>query len=187
MNSQKILSIIYFEDEKRSVSKRWRRTHDYHDQEVIRMTEEIELRIGEMEITNSKGILTARALGSCVAVAIYDRQNEVGGMAHVLLGNGKRKKEGRCCMYADEAVENLIKGIISKGGRRRNLKAKIAGGASMFSSTSAGKIGKKNVKTVRRELEDRNIPIEGEDIGGTHARNVRFKVGSMSMKVEVKI
>jgi len=151
------------------------------------MTEEIEIRIGEIEITDSKKILTARALGSCVAVAMFDRENEVGGLAHVLLGKGNRKKDGKTCMYADKAVKNLEKGILKKGGKKRKLKSKIAGGASMFSSTSSGEVGQDNVKTVTEELENRNIPIVGKHTGGTHARNVRFKVGSMSMKVEVKI
>lgn len=150
------------------------------------MTEEIEIKIGEMEITNSKKVLTARALGSCIAVGIYDRQNEVGGMAHVLLGSGNRKKDKKSYMYADKAVESLIEGIVRKGGERTNLKAKIAGGASMFSSNTRG-VGKNNIDTVKKELEDRDISIEGEDLGGTHARNVSFKIGSMSMRVEVKI
>lgn len=151
------------------------------------MTEEIEIKIGEMEITDSKKVLTSRALGSCVAVAIYDRQNEVGGMAHVLLGSGDREKNGKSYMYADKAVESLVKGITKKGGKRKNLKAKIAGGASMFSSNSSGGVGKNNIDTVKEELEDRDISIEGKDLGGTNARNVSFKIGSMSMKVEVKI
>ncbi|MFW5946702.1 MAG: chemotaxis protein CheD [Candidatus Natronoplasma sp.] len=150
------------------------------------MTEEKEIKIGEMEVTNSKKILTARALGSCIAVAIYDRQNEVGGMAHVLLGSGNRKKGKKSNMYADKAIKNMIKEIASEGGKRANLKSKIAGGASMFSSNSRG-VGQSNIDTVKKELEEREIPIEGKDVGGTHARNVSFKIGSMSMKVEVKI
>jgi len=151
------------------------------------MTEEKEIKIGEMEVTGDKKIMVARALGSCVAVAIYDRQNEVGGMAHVLLGGGKKKREDKPAFYADKAIDRLVKQIQKSGGKKENLEAKIAGGASMFSSQSNGDIGNKNIETVIKELEDREIPITGKDIGGTHARNVRFKIGSMSMMVESKI
>ncbi len=151
------------------------------------MTEEEEIKIGEMEITNQKKILVARALGSCVAVAIYDPENEVGGMAHILLGKGNKKRKGKTALYADKAINRMVKKIQEAGGRRKNLEAKIAGGASMFSSQSKGDIGDDNIEAVLKELKDRNIPITGKDIGGTHARNVRFKVGSMSMRVEVKV
>ncbi|MBS3816859.1 MAG: chemotaxis protein CheD [Candidatus Thermoplasmatota archaeon] len=151
------------------------------------MTELEEIKIGEMEITDDEKTMVARALGSCVAVAIYDGENEVGGMAHILLGEGSKEKENKPAFYADKAIEKLIRDIRRSGGERENLEAKIAGGASMFSSRSNGDIGNKNTETVIKELEDRNIPITGKDIGGTHARNVRFKIGSMSMKVESKI
>ncbi len=155
--------------------------------EGAHMTEEEEIKIGEMEITKDKKIIVARALGSCVAVAIYDNENEVGGMAHVLLGKGNKKREGKTALYADKAIDRMIREIQRSGGEKENLEAKIAGGASMFSSQSNGDIGKKNVNSVIKELEDRDIPVTGKDIGGTHARNVRFKVGSMSMSVESKI
>jgi len=151
------------------------------------MTEEEEIKIGEMKITGEKKELVARAMGSCVAVAIYDNQNEVGGMAHVLLGTGNKQREGKTALYADKAIDRLVKEVRKSGGERRNLEAKIAGGASMFSSQSTGDVGRKNVEAVIKELEDLNIPVTGKDIGGTHARNVRFKVGSMSMTVEVKV
>jgi len=151
------------------------------------MTEEEEIKIGEMKITKDKKIIVARALGSCVAVALYDREKEIGGMAHVLLGKGNKPREGKNALYADKAVDRMVREIRKSGGRKENLEAKIAGGASMFSSQSNRNVGKKNVEAVIKELEDRNIPITGKDIGGTHARNVRFKVGSMSMTVESKI
>ncbi len=151
------------------------------------MTEEEEIKIGEMKITGDKKILVARALGSCVAVAIYDGENEIAGMAHVLLGKGKKQRKGKTALYADKAIDRMVKEIRKSGGKRKNLEAKIAGGASMFSSQSNGDVGRKNVEAVIKELKDRDIPITGKDIGGTHARNVRFKVGSMSMTVESKI
>ncbi|MEF8834855.1 MAG: chemotaxis protein CheD [Candidatus Thermoplasmatota archaeon] len=151
------------------------------------MTEEEEIKIGEMEITKDKKMIVARALGSCVAVAIYDSKNEVGGMGHVLLGKGNKERKGKTALYADKAIDRMIKKIQKLGGKGENLEAKIAGGASMFSSQSNGDVGKKNVQSVIKELEDREIPVKGKDIGGTHARNVRFKVGSMSMSVESKI
>jgi len=151
------------------------------------MTEEEEVKIGEMKITDDKKIIVARALGSCVAVAIYDSENEVGGMAHILLGKGKKQRKGKNALYADKAIDRMVKEIRKSGGQRENLEAKIAGGASMFSTQSDGDVGRKNIEAVIKELEDREIPITGKDIGGTHARNVRFKVGSMSMTVESKI
>lgn len=151
------------------------------------MDKKEEVKIGEMRVTDNEKVLLVRALGSCIAVAVYDEDNEVGGLAHVLLGKGNRKREGKDALYADQAIDTLVNQIQRLGGEKENLEAKIAGGAYMFSSNIENHIGKKNIKAVEKELKDYGIKISGKDVGGENARNVKFKVGSMAMKVESKI
>lgn len=149
--------------------------------------DKIEVGIGKLEVIRGSGTLVARSLGSCVAVALYDEENEVGGMAHVLVAEGDKKKKDKPAMYADKAVRRLKRKIGELGGKRRNLEAKIAGGSQMFSFKSRGAVGDKNVEAVEDALEDNNISIVGRDTGGDKARTVEFRVGSMSMKVIIKI
>ncbi len=149
--------------------------------------DELEVGIGKLEVIRGSGTLIARSLGSCVAVAMYDEENEIGGMAHVLVAEGNKKKKKKPAMYADKAVKRLKRKIIELGGNRRNIEAKIAGGSQMFSFKSRGAVGDKNVKAVKDALNDQNISIAGKDTGGDKARTVKFRVGSMSMKVIIKI
>jgi chemotaxis protein CheD len=62
------------------------------------------------------------------------------------------------------------------GCRRKNLAAKIVGGANMFSDIvqSAVPIGLRNVSAVRQKLEELGIPIEAEEVGGTKGRTMIF-------------
>ena len=81
-------------------------------------------------------------IGSCVVVALYDPKARVGGMFHAMLpsrkGSSHKSKEkevasnGLDPKYVDEALGQLILEIEKKGGRVRNLKATIIGGASIF-------------------------------------------------------
>jgi chemotaxis protein CheD len=61
------------------------------------------------------------------------------------------------------------------GCRKRNLIAKIAGGASMFNFSDKSiisDIGKRNAESVKIALEKASIPILAEDTGGNKGRTM---------------
>lgn len=151
------------------------------------MTTEFKVGIGKIKVVDGHNSLIAKSLGSCIGVAVYDEKNDVAGLAHVMLPEGDKDKPEKPAMYAPEAVELLKEEIIEKGGRKRNLKAKISGGAQMFSYTSDKNIGSRNAKKIKEELKNNDIKLTGEDVGGDHARTVTFKTGSMTMMVSIKI
>lgn len=161
--------------------------------------------IGQAHVDSSKAVFVARALGSCIAVAIYSPFTKVGGMAHVLLpasdNKDMRKKnpvaprkvaEGQVARRADEAVEYLVSEIKQKnrmsfGERQFVLRAKIAGGAELFPRTrglNSLPMGPKNVRSVRDALKSRNISLKGEDVGGNWGRNVYFYLDTAKMVVK---
>ena len=95
----------------------------------------IDVPIGEIRVARGPAVLEANALGSCIAVALYDPFCRVGGMAHVMLpGAAPRKEhaEGRQYRYAKNAVDNLVQNILAAGGRRENLVAFAAGGGNVL-------------------------------------------------------
>ncbi len=161
--------------------------------------------IGQAYVDSGNAVFVARALGSCIAVAVYSPFTKVGGMAHVLLprSNHKdmRKKdsvalrkvaEGQVARRADEAVAYLVSEIerknrVSYGDRPFVLRAKIAGGAELFPRTrglNSLPMGPKNVRSVREALESRNIALRGEDVGGNWGRNVYFYLDTAKMVVK---
>jgi chemotaxis protein CheD len=121
-------------------------------------------------------------LGSCIGVALFDRVEKVGGMAHVILpdsnsGSGDRGK------FADTAVEALIQDVVQAGANSKRLIAKIAGGASMFGADDGSGLGRRNAEAVKQRLQEFKIRIAAEDIGGTKGR--RMTMDPSTGQVEV--
>ncbi|MQY43872.1 chemotaxis protein CheD [Epibacterium sp. SM1969] len=126
---------------------------------------------GEYRVTTDPSVVLSTVLGSCIAACVYDDQNGVGGMNHFLLAhsNGAGAASAR---YGVHAMELLINGIMKKGAQRRNLQAKVFGGAKM--SVNLSDIGAKNTAFIQSFLRDEGIPCISSSVGGTSARRVRF-------------
>jgi chemotaxis protein CheD len=138
---------------------------------------EIQVGMGEVKIAGSPALLKAVGIGSCVAVALYDRNSKVGSMVHVVLpcieDSHDRSNPGR---FADVAIGMMVDKMKAAGSLPWNLKAKIFGGGNMFPETispdSDMDIGKKNLVAVREELKQFDIEIVAEDVRGDIGRTV---------------
>ena len=67
--------------------------------------------------------------------------------------------------------------MIKKGAKLRNMRAKIAGGASMFNFSDKSivmDIGNRNSIAVKNALKVLAIPLLAEDIGGNKGRTLIF-------------
>ncbi|MGD8279493.1 MAG: chemotaxis protein CheD [Gemmatimonadota bacterium] len=136
--------------------------------------------IGQARVAGADTILYALGLGSCVAVVLYDSTRRLGGMAHALLpqpANGAPPATpGR---YVSTAVDTLIRAMEEAGASRRSLRARLAGGASMFDAAVGGEarqLGMRNVLAARTALARAGIPVDREDVGGGHGRSVYLHV-----------
>lgn len=121
-------------------------------------------------------------LGSCVAACIWDPLLGIGGLNHFLLPERELHDDWHqltsySCRYGNLAMEQLINGILSAGGQRQRLKAKIFGGAQMTKS-SVLNVGQSNIEFVKEYLKTEGIPVEGEDLGGPWPRKVLFHPNS---------
>ena len=58
---------------------------------------DLRVKVADYAVSRGEGVISTIGLGSCVAIAIYDKQTRVGGMAHVLLPSEglSRDKENR--------------------------------------------------------------------------------------------
>lgn len=74
---------------------------------------------------------------------------------------------------------------IANGAGTRGLRAKIAGGASMFSFSSNPNmaIGERNIEAVVKILQDLNIPIIGQDTGGNTGRTMVVDLEDFSVSI----
>ncbi|MBV7257154.1 chemotaxis protein CheD [Pacificimonas sp. WHA3] len=128
---------------------------------------------GDSQVSNEEDLILTTVLGSCIAACFYDPVARVGGINHYLLARGKATDETSLKRYGVYAMEVLINAMFAMGASRRNLKARIFGGATMRSAF--GDIGNDNIAFAHNFLRNERIPLVGEDTGGTAARRVEFR------------
>jgi chemotaxis protein CheD len=131
----------------------------------------VQIMQGDFYVTDSPDEVLTTILGSCVAACIRDPVAGVGGMNHFLLPEGSGADSG-AQRFGVNAMEMLINGILSRGGDRRRLEAKLFGGANVMAGLS--NVGTHNADFARRFLEDEGIYLVGEDVGGTAPRRIQF-------------
>jgi chemotaxis protein CheD len=142
------------------------------------------VKIADLAVKKSGGVLVTYGLGSCVGIALYDPRARVGGLAHILLNDSSKFLRPNIinvnpAKFADTAVPHMIGQMIALGAKKNSLEAKIAGGASLFNFKSeSGNVGDKNIEAVRLALNNEGIKICFEDVGGSWGRTMRLFVDS---------
>ncbi|WP_286172871.1 chemotaxis protein CheD [Caproiciproducens sp. MSJ-32] len=142
------------------------------------MQEKREVRVGiaDAAVVSSPDTLITMGLGSCVGVALYDREKKLAGLVHIMLPDSKQFKDiVNPYKYADLGIEKLLLKMLSLGGNRECITAKIAGGASMFNFSDKriiSDIGQRNVLATREAIRKFAIPIIAEDVGGNKGRTM---------------
>lgn len=142
------------------------------------MSQRIRVGISEFRIAKTPCVLVSYGLGSCLGVALYDPDLQLGGLAHTLLPTARVGVAGeRQTKFVDSAIKLLVEELSAQGAGRERLVAKLAGGANMFSApglaTDSG-IGHRNIQIAHQTLSQLGIPIVAEDVGGHSGRTVEF-------------
>lgn len=134
--------------------------------------------------------IVTTVLGSCVSVCLWDPVTKIGGINHYMLPswNGGGSPSFK---YGDIAIRGLIEKMFKKGSKR-NLTAKVFGGARMLQQStpdynppafaegrlrgqdSSLEIGGKNIEIAEDILKDYGIPIISSDVGGNMGRKIIF-------------
>jgi chemotaxis protein CheD len=143
----------------------------------MQKTNEIIVETGSIKISNDSTALITSALGSCVAITLYDKEQKLGGMIHYILPvNPGAKKKAK---YADTGIKLLLEKMLELNAEKKNLEAKMVGGAIMFEGFMddiENSIGKRNVKKGKEILKELGIELLSQDIGGNYGRSVKFQL-----------
>lgn len=135
------------------------------------------------ECAASRGEKTfSTLLGSCIAACIYDNRRGIGGMNHFMLPdqgsmNPLKAAYDKSARYGDYAMELLINRAMGLGAERRDLVAKLFGGAALVQHID-NDIGLRNIEFALRYLYVEKIPIVASDLGGAFARKIDFNPAS---------
>lgn len=135
----------------------------------------VTLSIGEYYASREPAVIST-LLGSCVSVCLFDPASGVGGMNHILLpGRADLTRFNLSARYGINAMELLINAVMTRGGQRTNLRAKVFGGASVIPGLiEAQAVGKKLSEFVLTFLANEGIPVVNRDLGGVYVRNLIF-------------
>lgn len=142
------------------------------------MSELIKVGMADLKICISPDSVTTLGLGSCVGVAIRDKQNKIGGLAHVMLPDSTALRNNEnIYKFADTGIAELVRLMEQAGAKRSRMVAKIAGGAQMFAFQNKSelvRVGDRNVEASLKKLTELNIPVLAKDTGENYGRTVVF-------------
>jgi chemotaxis protein CheD len=148
------------------------------------------VRMGELAVSAAaEDELVSMGLGSCVGVALVDRERGIAGLAHVMLPTANAAYSAPA-KFADRAVPALLGSTERLGARRDRMVAVLAGGAQMFGANGrAGSVagldlGARNEAAVRTALAEAGIPVRAAATGGDRGRTVRVCVGDARVTVK---
>jgi chemotaxis protein CheD len=126
-------------------------------------------------------VLTTYALGSCIAVAVHDPVSNVAGLLHFMLPEASLDRDKAAAnpfMFADTGISKLLATVCERGGSKKRLVVRIAGGAQILDSHDLFQIGRRNTLAARKLLWKEGILVAGEAVGGESSRTLRLEVKS---------
>jgi chemotaxis protein CheD len=144
--------------------------------------------IGELVVSNlTNQVIATHAVGSCIAVCVYDPVAQVAGMLHFLLPESSinaARAERHPAVFADTGIPLLFQTAYAYGLSKQRAIVKIVGGAEMPQNATAGfNTGRRNAVAARNLLWRNGVFTAGEDVGGAHARTVHLSVETGRLQI----
>jgi chemotaxis protein CheD len=150
------------------------------------MMKQIRVGIADYAAASGSVSIATMALGSCIAIVLHDVRAGVGALAHVLLPNpALSNRQDLPGKFSSTAIPAMLLRMRELGSKY-SVSARIVGGASMFAplvAAGALPLGARNIAAARAACGAHGITVLGEDVGGTHGRNVFLNVRDGSVLV----
>ena len=145
--------------------------------------------IGEYAVSaDPDAVLVARALGSCVAVSLWDPEARVGGLLHFLLPDSRvspMRAQQQPAAFADLGVPLLFQADAELGAVKQRCVIRLAGGADV--TTASGQcvldVGRRNQAAAKQLLWRSGVLIRAEHVGGAEPRDVTLTVADGRLRI----
>ena len=143
----------------------------------------IAVNYSEMKISsNPVETLVAFSIGSGIGMTIHDPVGGIGGVLNFILpdstnANGTNPDKTPF-MFADTGIRAFFRALFDTGAKAENLKIVIAGGAHIMDQTGVFNIGQKNLEALKNRLENYDVKIHHEAVGGTKSRTISLEIGT---------
>ena len=138
--------------------------------------------IGELAVSQSTDdTIVTHALGSCIAVCVWDPGVRVGGLLHFLLPESKLNPDRAAkqpATFADTGIPLLFQAAYARGADKRRCQVSLVGGAEVagLQGVAALNVGKRNLLIARQILWQNGVLVRGESTGGSIPRTVTLRV-----------
>lgn len=126
-------------------------------------------------------VLVAPNLGSCLGIAVYDKEKKRGGMIHCLLPLSKadpNKAAQNPCMYVDSGFAKLLQTLLDSGSDKKKLTIVAVGGANINDDNNVFEIGKRNHTVLKKLLWKNGLLLKAEDVGDSVTRTLSLHIDS---------
>lgn len=138
--------------------------------------ERVVIGIGEFAVTTSADAeIVTHALGSCVAVCLWDPVTHVAGMLHFLLPEAKLNPDRAArqpATFADTGIPLLFQAAYRAGAVKSRLRVHLLGGAAITAGPGGLDVGRRNGLIAKKLLWQNAVLVTGESLGGTDSRTV---------------
>lgn len=125
---------------------------------------------GSFLVSDTQEDILEAYLGTCVAVALYDRGSKVGGMIHLLLPEPTGTEGAQAPeKYATMGLPLFLDAMMGKGAKKSQLEASVAGGALVGSLSQRDlqlDIGGRTTEMVEKILSQEGISVTKMETGG---------------------
>jgi chemotaxis protein CheD len=145
--------------------------------------------IGDFAVSkDTTASIVTHALGSCIAVCIWDESTGVGGLLHFLLPDASinpERAKAQPASFANSGLPLLFQSAYALGLDKKRCKVRLIGGAQVsgLGDVSTLNVGKRNLLAARKILWENGLLIEAEATGGTIARSVVLRLGDGKIQV----
>jgi len=142
--------------------------------------------IGDILVCSGGEEIKTYALGSCVALVVWDHSLRAGGMIHIALPEAQINPEKaleKPGYFADSGLPLLFSELKKVGANRHTCWVKLIGGSSILDENKTFDIGRRNALAVKKYLWKIGLALTSEDIGGSISRTVALAVGTGDLTV----
>ena len=144
--------------------------------------------IGELAVSDrADALIVTHALGSCIAVCLFDPVARVAAMLHFLLPESRinaDRAQQQPAAFADTGIPLLFHTAYRAGLDKRRAAVTLVGGAEV-TETGGGafRIGRRNILAAKQLLWKNGVMLKAEEVGGNLPRTVHLSVGSGRIEV----
>ena len=143
---------------------------------------------GSYYVSTGQPMILYTMLGTCVGVAIYDSDANVGGLIHLLLPEPILKETSYMPeKYASNGLPVFIKALCEAGASQQRMQACIAGGSLICPLSQQDinlDIGGRTADVAVKILNNEGIKIEKSETGGFFGRSFSLNVQNWDSIIE---